>query len=320
MRPPPLDTSFMHNGSHMQQYPNINTGYPTPALTSRPQSMYQTPPSSGGSNSSNPQDQRARRISVATGDNGWKVSGRSSGAPSQHQPNGYEHPGSSFNDRRMRRQSMGSAVGEHPITPAYTPRDSQYGYFSPTHATMSPQEHVAPAMPQPISKRESFVGGFVIPPAYPPYRPAQAPQETPYQYPQTPHHHSAPQYPQTPHHQPVSQPLYPQTPHQQSAPQAPYPQTQHHQPAPQHRTSYYAHNDSYYHGNYAVTTAAAGDVPPSSATAEYFPAAAAAAAASSDNPPAGRARSVKSVRSVRSNKSLNGTSGETKQVPRNANF
>ena len=292
MRPPPLDTSFIYNGpsthhvqyhhqyqqqqqqqqqqhqqQHQYEYNNSSTVYPnTPSVTSRPQSTYyQTPPSSNGSsnnNNSNADDSniRSRRISVTTGDNGWKVGGAAGKRSSvQQQPRTAVVDGADFHERRMRRQSTGTTIFEPPITPAYTPktpgnksRDSYYGYFSQTHATMSPQELVAPTMPpQPITKRESFVGGFILPPAYPPYRSQQQQQ----QYPQTPHtpHHSQ-QYPtQTPyashaqqystHTQQHTQQQYPHTPHtphhsQHQLPQRhSYYQNMHHQQYQQQPTT-----------------------------------------------------------------------------------
>ncbi|KAI9489826.1 hypothetical protein BDB00DRAFT_593763 [Zychaea mexicana] len=296
MRPPPLDTSFIYNGfpsshnnMHHQQpsysrYPpnNIstnsnNSAYPeTPALTSRPQSMYQAPPSSNGISANNEASQRSRRISVTTGDNGWKVSsiGRSNtNLQHHHHQQQHQRPmtteksttsfeaGNGFNDRRMRRQSTGATVIERPITPAYTPRESYYGYFSPTHATMSPQEPVAPTMPpQPTNKRESFVGGFVLPPAYPRYRPQPQPVQQQQQQqipPYTPSQPSHPQPQQYPGPSPSSLSFQQQQHHAFSSNSYP----QHHQ----HTRS----NSSYYASNQQFSTAADEITPPGGAITEY---------------------------------------------------
>ncbi|KAI7860325.1 hypothetical protein BDC45DRAFT_529933 [Circinella umbellata] len=193
---------------------------------------------------------RSRRISVTTGDNGWKVGGAGGKRSStQQQPRAAVVHGADFHERRMRRQSTGATIFEPPITPAYTPktpgnncRDSYNGYFSQTHATMSPQELTAPTMhPQPITKRESFVGGFVLPPAYPPYGSQQPIQQ---QQPQTPHNsqqyptshatHGPQQYPQTPHTPHHSQQYPAQTSHATHAQQQ-YPQTPH---TPHHSQQY----------------------------------------------------------------------------------
>ncbi|ORZ00856.1 hypothetical protein BCR43DRAFT_511800 [Syncephalastrum racemosum] len=181
------------------------------------------------------QDQlRSRRISVATtpsarSEGGWKVANKkpdawrastlgplnsttgtanstmtNTNSPlTSSRPVSMMTPASSFDARSARRQSSGTALvvdPTFPVTPAKTPAKTpgsihteQQSYFSPTHSTMSPQDY--------RPHRESFVGGFVLPPTntFPQSHPsapsyaAQTPAPSTY-------HVAPPQHPPPPSH------------------------------------------------------------------------------------------------------------------------